>query len=977
MRVEERTSEFYTEADQRLLQEIVDGARRLIKADAAFLALRTRDRQTLRIAAAAGLHGYLWREVEIPAAGGLVGTALAKREPFVIPNLARELRACPGCLDFFREEGLVSALTAPFAADGETEGVLCLANRRPSAFEERDAELLQVFARQATVTVENARLLQVAEADRRRLLAMLESSPEAVMLLEAPTGYAILWNRKAEEYLGRPIKPELTVADVPVYFQLLHPDGTPYRPEELPPARAFLGEEVTGLEIVVRQPSGREVYLLSSAAPIRDALGKVTACVMLFQDISELKTAQRRQETIARAAAAVASEPELGPLLQVVLEQTQTSLGADLVAVYEAHLEAGELRLLAHRGMPPPVAERLRAVPLDSPLFVAQAARARRVVYVEEKAVSAEVERILGPALAQQFGSRGLLAAPLIVKGHLFGSLYCGYCAPHRFTDEEISLARTLADLFAVALATARLHEQASAERTRLQAVLASSPNAILLVDAQTGRIWANARAEELFGQKLAPEAGLEQYSSCLRRPDGRPLTPDELPTHLALRGEAAFGVELSIARPDGRQVPVLCGAAPVRDAQGSITGAVVELHDITERKRAEQEREALLAQLREANEQLTLAGARAEEQVEEAERQTAQLSTLLENLSEAVIILDATGRIALMNPAGRRIFVLPEKKEAWTPADYRKLDVRRVDGTPLPFEEWPISRALRGERFAEQEITIIRPGVQRRLVCGGTAVRGPGDRVTLAINVCRDVTELRQLEQTREEYVRTISHDLRAPLTIILGQARVIQRFADQAGLVSKGAESIATSAHQMNTMIQDLVDSARLEAEQLKLNRVPLDLRQFVLDLKERLAGLLEARRIRVEAPEGLPPVSADPDRLERILTNLLSNALKYSAPGTEVTVTLARQDGEVVTSVTDRGRGISPEDLPHMFERYYRGREARERREGLGLGLYITKGLVEAHGGRIWVESEVGKGSTFSFTLPIAGQGAPASP
>jgi signal transduction histidine kinase len=113
----------------------------------------------------------------------------------------------------------------------------------------------------------------------------------------------------------------------------------------------------------------------------------------------------------------------------------------------------------------------------------------------------------------------------------------------------------------------------------------------------------------------------------------------------------------------------------------------------------------------------------------------------------------------------------------------------------------------------------------------------------------------------------------------------------------------------------------------------------------------------------------VLADPDRLERILMNLLTNALKYSAPGTPVTVALARRDGQVVTAVSDQGPGIPPDELPHLFERYYRARETRERKEGLGLGLYITKGLVEAHGGRLWVESQVGKGSTFSFSLPAA--------
>ena len=149
------------------------------------------------------------------------------------------------------------------------------------------------------------------------------------------------------------------------------------------------------------------------------------------------------------------------------------------------------------------------------------------------------------------------------------------------------------------------------------------------------------------------------------------------------------------------------------------------------------------------------------------------------------------------------------------------------------------------------------------------------------------------------------------------------------------------------------------------------------FALQLKKRLATSLDTARIEIEigecpSPDGSPvscQVWADPARLERILTNLWSNALKYSAPGSPVTVTAARRNAEVVTSVTDRGRGIPPEDVPRLFQRYFRTERAKEAREGLGLGLYITRRLVEAHGGRIWVESEVGRGSTFSFSLPVA--------
>jgi len=174
-----------------------------------------------------------------------------------------------------------------------------------------------------------------------------------------------------------------------------------------------------------------------------------------------------------------------------------------------------------------------------------------------------------------------------------------------------------------------------------------------------------------------------------------------------------------------------------------------------------------------------------------------------------------------------------------------------------------------------------------------------------------------------------------------------------------------LRTSARRMSLMIQDLADSARLEAGQMRLETRPVDLDRMVSDLLTQLTGAMDVGRIKVNIPTRLPYVNADPNRLERILINLITNALKYSRPGTDVSILAKPVDGEVVTSVTDQGQGIAPEDLPHIFERFYRAKGTR-RGDGLGLGLYITKGLVEAHGGRIWVESELGKGSTFHFSL-----------
>lgn len=285
---------------------------------------------------------------------------------------------------------------------------------------------------------------------------------------------------------------------------------------------------------------------------------------------------------------------------------------------------------------------------------------------------------------------------------------------------------------------------------------------------------------------------------------------------------------------------------------------------------------------------------------------------------------------------------------------------------------------AFAGALVAGQRLTRRLGRLQRMALAVGRGdyehyvhVAGPAELEAVATALNRMVDEIRFREEQRDDLLRAVSHDLRQPLTVIQAQAQLTQRTARQAGLDSaeRSAGAILTSAQRMNAMIQDLVDSARLEAGQLRIAVQPVQLPTFVSDLRERMAGTPGAERIRVQPAGALPAVLADPDRLERILSNLLSNAIKYSTPGTEITVTFDRRNDEVVTSVSDRGPGIAPEELPHLFERYYRARTERERAEGVGLGLYITRLLVQAHGGRIWVDSQPGQGSTFSFSLPAA--------
>jgi len=232
------------------------------------------------------------------------------------------------------------------------------------------------------------------------------------------------------------------------------------------------------------------------------------------------------------------------------------------------------------------------------------------------------------------------------------------------------------------------------------------------------------------------------------------------------------------------------------------------------------------------------------------------------------------------------------------------------------------------------------------------------------------EIVQRRAVQEQMKTFVQMVSHDLRIPLTIMRGHADLLRERLPE--VVSPPAEesiaAIERSVHRMNVMIDDMVDVARLEGGQTPLVMQSVALPAYLPRFLERNESPLCLERIRLDVAAGLPSISADEPHLERVLLNLLSNAQKYSAPDTPILLRARYLDRQVVISVIDQGQGIHPDDMPRLFQKFYRARGER-RAEGIGLGLYITRLLVEAHGGRIEVESELGKGSAFSITLPAS--------
>lgn len=340
----------------------------------------------------------------------------------------------------------------------------------------------------------------------------------------------------------------------------------------------------------------------------------------------------------------------------------------------------------------------------------------------------------------------------------------------------------------------------------------------------------------------------------------------------------------------------------------------------------------------------------------------------LIQRIPDATWTADREGRAVFISANVREI-------EGYTPEEIYKSGadgwLTRVHPDDIQRVTEAYGMLFRGRGVFDVEYRLLRKDGDWIWVHDRATATYEKDGVAYTDGVVSDISERKRLEQFREGYVYTVSHDLRNPLAAIQGLAQFLVGKLEKAGLKGsemQSAQSIILSAEHMNVIIQDLLDSARLETGQMQLDKQPVDLKRLICELLQRLAQSIGDRPVTINVPEDLPQVTADPNQTERILTNLLANALKYSPPATEVSLGAERIDHEIRVSVADQGCGIAPENLPHIFDRFFRVKAAGTT-EGLGLGLDIAKGLVEAHGGRIWARSELGKGSTFYFTLPLA--------
>jgi len=351
-------------------------------------------------------------------------------------------------------------------------------------------------------------------------------------------------------------------------------------------------------------------------------------------------------------------------------------------------------------------------------------------------------------------------------------------------------------------------------------------------------------------------------------------------------------------------------------------------------------------------------------------------LQTVLGQMPEGVLVVDRHGEVVADNEALRSF--MRAKTSGNGRLDPRTIEMSRPSGDRLPSDELPVMRALTdGELTIGREFVASGPDDRPvpLLVSAAPILTnaGAGDG---AVMICQDVSTVRKLQRVREEWTSIVAHELRQPISVVTLRSSLLLR-SQLSSEQRDSVEQIARSIHSLGRMVADLMDASLLESDRLRVTLTRLDLGQLLADMVRRTP--LASARLRMHAPEDACLfVRGDAQRLEQVLANLLSNAMKYAPPESDVVVDLGVAAGQAHIRVTNVGEPIPQDELPFIFNRFARTRAAGASGVlGLGLGLYIARGLVSAHHGRIWAESNAADGTTFHVTFPLDGPAVPVEP
>jgi two-component system, OmpR family, sensor histidine kinase VicK len=374
---------------------------------------------------------------------------------------------------------------------------------------------------------------------------------------------------------------------------------------------------------------------------------------------------------------------------------------------------------------------------------------------------------------------------------------------------------------------------------------------------------------------------------------------------------------------------------------------------------------------------QLEAAGTENKQLRERAENRAAELQSVLDNMADGVFVVNAEGRVTMVNDAGLRIIGLESVEATSESQGFQERSQTRADDRQISLpSDFPLARALAGETVVNDDAVFRNPRTGRSVYIrtNATPIRSQNGRIAGAVAVARDVTELMELDHLKDQFITVAAHELKTPVAIMKGFSQLLLRDTeDLSNRRRKLLAAIDRGANRIDAIVRDLLDISLLTTGQVHLAPERIDLTEFVEQSVARVAATSPGHRLWLPRTDAVS-VLADRVRLAEIMDNVLDNAIRYSPAGGTIEVEV-RDDGEhAVVSVTDHGVGIPGGKQSRIFQRFYRAHNGTPYDYGgMGVGLYISREVVRRLGGEMGFESVEGVGTTFHFSLPTGEKNA----
>jgi PAS domain S-box-containing protein len=893
-----------------------------------------------------------------------------------------ELGGIQGMLDL----DALAVLATPILVFDQMVGVFGLHRSEPRPWPEPEVSLAEAVSREVGSAFQGAQLMeenrqrleqqaallgaaQVVTSELRLETVLQRLVVEVTKLLDADAADCYLYDagrstlRCAAVY---GLDPELVGFEFPADREIAGRFGEPVQHQAyegfasaIAAPMTWSGERRGVLGVATRNPDRQFGKLESNL--LETFAGLASLAVRNAASFEQSVRQARVQRGFYGIASALAEPLSQAATLDAVAHAANEALGGSFAAVLMPG--ARGLELAASHELPEDLARSfVEGVPEPASVLT-QAARERRLL----SASSLDDDDRFGSEWRQLAGARSLLAIPVDPPRREEGGLVVVFFGEQRsFSDDDLELGRRLAGAARGGLERSELYESERTSRAlsqqlaRMGGLLATEldPAAILdeVADQAPALLGADACAIQLVegdelvvgavGGKTAPSA-VGWRVPATARPAGDVV-------------QARVPVALSDATEDGRLLvddPVLAAGhsgylgVPLVGLEGGFQG-VLAVYSQRPRVWREEEIEALAALA--GNASAVLSNAELYQRVAmERERSYA----ILANIADGIVAVDREGKVVLWNQSAEQITGVPS--------------AAALGRTPLEV----LQRELASDEersHGERLVSVQRGGEEAWLSLTEAVMRDPVGAVSGRIYAFRDVSSERIVEQMKSDFVSTVSHELRAPLTSIYGFAETLLRrdvlFGEPERQTFLGY--IASEAQRLTSIVDTLLGVARLEAGDLQVELVPTDLRAVVSEVvtSVRQTSDVNGHKFVLHLPEEPLAASADREKLSQILTNLLDNAVKFSPGGGTVTVEAHRRSGHVEVRIVDEGQGIPEAERERIFSKFHRAESSRGS-GGAGLGLFIARGLVSAMGGRIWVDSVEGGGSSFAFELPLA--------